>query len=325
MEKQLVDIDEHIIVESRLISLNSKYATERNNGEKLSQVSFDFNAIARKDAKTLYHTIAIQSAEIPASYYIVNETNNIINLTNNAETFSVVIAPGNYDALTFAAAFNLDFNAKFTNDATLEFNAITGKYSLLSDVIGESITMNLAATTAQTLIGVSPSAVGTLTFPFVAPPTPMPKLANFLGVTKIKVASNALAGANYDSVSLNTSTLVDTISTTATAFGLTIYNNIGRESFVKAKRIDEIDIQLYDQDDTAIDFNGIDWNFTIILNTHRKQTFSNTDGIINFQKLRSLITSAQPVAPLKEVLKDVKFSDNIKENFVEEEDVLLDL
>ncbi len=321
MTSQPASIEEHVITESRLISLNSKNATEYFNGDKKSSVSFDFNAIARKDNKILYHTIAIQSAEIPASYYNVNTTNNIINLTEGGQTFSVVIPPGNYDANTFATAFITAHNALFTNDATLSFNATTGKFALMSDVNAVAIVMNLLATTSQTLLGVNNDlhAGNTINFPYNAGnPTFMDRPANFLGVVKIKVASNALAGDNYDSVSLNTSTLIDTISTSATSFGLTIYNSLGRESFVKAKRIDEIDIQLHDQDDNVIDFNGIDWNFTIILNSHRKQMFSKDDGIINFQKLVKIKEANVKPEPLKEELADLQLEE-VKEVFREPE------
>lgn len=320
MTSQPATIEEHVITESRLISLNSKYATDFYNGDKKSSVNFDFNAIVRKDSMILYHTIAIQSAEIPASYYNVNTSNNTINLTEGAETFSVVIPPGNYDANTFITAFILAHNALFTNDATLSFNTTTGKFALMSDVNGVSIVMNLLNTTAQTILGVS----NTTSFPYSAGnPTNMDRPANFLGVVKIKVSSNALAGDNYDSVSLNTSTLIDTISTTATSFGLTIYNSLGRESFVKAKRIDEIDIQLHDQDDNPIDFNGTDWNFTIILNTHRKQMFSNDDGVINFDKLEAFREAVEKPEPLKKELEDLKVQD-VKEIFNEPEPVLDD-
>tara|TARA_R110002020_G_scaffold371060_2_gene582688 strand:+ start:217 stop:1221 length:1005 start_codon:yes stop_codon:yes gene_type:complete len=326
MTSQPAPIEEHVITESRLISLNSKFATDFFNGDNKSSVSFDFNAIVRKDSRILYHTIAIQSAEIPASYYNVNESNNTINLTEAAQTFSVVIPPGNYDANSFIAAFILAHNALFTNDATLSFNATTGKFALMSDVNAVAIVMNLLNTTAQTLLGVNNDLhpTNTINFPYNAGnPTSMDRPANFLGVVKIKVSSNALAGDNYDSVSLNTSTLIDTISTTATTFGLTIYNSLGRESFVKAKRIDEIDIQLHDQDDNDINFNGADWNFTIILNSHRKQMFSNDDGVINFDKLEAFKEAVEKPEPLKKELEGLEVQE-VKEVFREPEPIIDD-
>ena len=142
MSNDTVPIDEKIIIQSRIISLNSKYATEKINGSKLSNVSFDFNSIASKNRETLYHTVAIQSAEITASYYNVTAENNTINIseTGVGAAVDVVIPVGNYDANTYAAAFNLKANSVLANDATLSFNATTGKFAFMSDVVGITLT-----------------------------------------------------------------------------------------------------------------------------------------------------------------------------------------
>ena len=310
MTNQAEPIDEQVIVQSRIISLNSKYATNKLNGTKLSSVVFDFNAIASKNRETLYHTIAIQSAEITASYYNVNSSNNTINIseTGVGNPVNVLIPVGNYDANTYAAAFILAANAILANNATLAFNATTGKFNLMSDVNGITLTINVAATTAQSVIGIDPNSNANVVFPYAAnAPTSFPQLANFLGITKIKVNSNALAGDNYDSASLNTTTLVDTISTTASPFGITIYNSLGRESYVKAKKIDELDFQLLDQNNEFIDFNNIDWTMTIILNTHRRQHFTNDTGLIINDKLVATQKAVEKTDSLKEELDDVMF------------------
>ncbi len=301
------DTDEHVITQSKLISLNSKYATDKLNGDKLSMLSFDFNNIASKDKDTLYHTIAIQSAEIPSSYYNVNDNNNKISIRETTAFETITIAEGNYDANSFAAAFKVAFEATFTYSATLSYNSTTGKYSLVSSQTNQSLTLNVEATTAKTLLGIPETATGTLDFPYSATPSYFPLPVNFLGVTKIKVASNALAGDNYDSASLNTTTLVDTLSTTAVNFGITIFNSLGRESYVKAKRIDEIDIQMRDQNNRLLDFNGVNWTMTIILNTHKRQLFSKRDGTINFDKLVRFEKAQEETETLKEELKDISF------------------
>ena len=135
----------------------------------------------------------------------------------------------------------------------------------------------------------------------------MPLPANFLGVTKIKVLSNALAGENFDSNNLNTTTLIDTVSATATPFGLTTFNSLGRESFVKAKRIDDIDIQVLDQNNNFINFNGINWTMTLILNTHKRQLFSRTEGSISNDVYISLLKAKKKKESIKEELENVEF------------------
>ena len=303
------DIDEHVIIQSRLISLNSRFATAKLNGSKHSQLLFDFNSISPKSVDTLYHTIAIQSAEIPASYYNVNAANNIINISDSVgTTASITLTEGNYDANSFKTEFELKFNAAaFAGNATLDFSTVTGKYSLVSATVGTNLTINLATTTCREPLGLDLDAVGTQVFPYQAPPATFPNPANFLGVTKIKMLSDSLAGGNFDSNRLNTTTLVDTISATATPFGLTIYNSLGRESFVKAKRIDEIDVQLLDQNNNLIDFNGTNWTMTLLINTHRRQRFSKRDGSILNDKYVATIKALQKTQSLKEELEDVKF------------------
>lgn len=305
MSNDSVPIDEKIIVQSRIISLNSKYATDKINGSKLSNVSFDFNSIASKNRETLYHTVAIQSAEITASYYNVNSSNNVINITQAGIAAQAIAIPeGNYDAETFATAFNAGAGA--TYPVTLAFNSTTGKFSLVSATL--AITLNVAATTAQSIIGIDPASTTDLVFPTGgAVATAFPRLANFLGITKIKLGSNALAGDNYDSYALSTTTLVDTISATAVPFGITIFNSLGRESYIKAKRIDELDFQLLDQNNEFIDFNNVDWTLTLILNTHRRQTFSNDSGVIINDKVVASEKAKEPVDTIKEELEDVTF------------------
>jgi len=306
-QQQPVSIDEKIIIQSRLISLNSKYAT-KINGSKLSSVSFDFNGIASKNRETLFHTIAIQSAEITASYYNVDAGNNTINITETGyAAVDVIIPVGNYDATTYAAAFILAANAVLANNATLSFNETTGKFSLMSDVGGITLTINVAETTAQSIIGIDPNSTTDVVFPPAATATAFPQLANFLGITKIKINSNALAGDNYDSASLNTTTLVDTISTTATSFGLTVFNSLGRESSLKSKKIDEIDLQLLDQNNQFINFNNINWSLTIVLNTHRRQHFTNDSGVIINDKVVAIQNAREKPQGIEDELDDVIF------------------
>ncbi len=310
------NIDEHVIIQSRLISLNSKFATKKLNGSKLSSLLFDFNSIVTKDIDSLYNTVALQSAEIPSSYYNVNTTNNTINLTQgilSGTTASITIPVGNYDANTFAAAFIVAFNAAaFPNNATLAFSTLTGKFSLMSDQAGQLLTINLALTTARKILGIDDDATGTLAFNYSAGnPTFMPLIANFLGVTKIKILSDALAGGNYDSNNLNTTTLMDTISATAPVFGLTVFSSLGRESFVKGKRIDEIDLQILDQDNNFIDFNGINWTMTLLLNTHRRQTFSKVDASILNDRYEAIVDAQEKPEPLKKEVEELFDEDNL--------------
>ena len=272
------DIEEHVIVQSRLVSINSKFATTYLNGTKRSSMIFDFNNVSSKSTDTLYHTVAIQSAEIPASYY-------------NLATFKTL-----YET----AVNNIVLN--------ISFSSITGKYSIQETGSAQQvITFNATPSTSFDIMGLGSVDITFPPFSAQNLPSAFPALANFLGVTKFKILSNSLAGDNFDSNKLTTTTLIDTISASASDFGLTIYNSLGRESFVKAKRIDDIDIQVLDQDNNFIDFNGINWTLTLLLNTHRRQTFSKRDATINEEQYELAKKALKKVDTLKEELEDVQF------------------
>jgi hypothetical protein len=276
----------HIITETRLIVLNSKDATKLNGGMN-SNVIFEFNDIMLKSNDIIYTTLAVLDAEIPASYYNVNGNNNTTSITRNGVTTPVITASGNYNALEYITEFKSRYAIAFTGaNLAMSYDAIAGKYSIQDTAF--EITINSTGSTSYALLG---GVVGT-DYVFSNTATPMNSfnsLANFLGVTRIKLMSDTLVSRNVDSNNMTTTTLIDTLGASAGDFGLTVYNSLGRESLLLAKRIQEIDIQIKDQTNNFIDFNFIDWNITLILNIHRQSGANTGDGIINQQKLQRLI------------------------------------
>ena len=62
-------------------------------------------------------------------------------------------------------------------------------------------------------------------------------------------------------------------------FGLILYNNIENiESLVKNSQIDNLNIEIYDDEDTLINMNNQDWSITIELNTTLQVSY-NTQSI----------------------------------------------
>jgi len=279
-------IKPHLITESRLIVLNSKDATKLNGGMN-SNVVFEFNDIMLKSNDIIYTTLAVLDAEIPASYYNVNGNNNTTSITRNGVTALIITASGNYNALQYITEFKSKYETAFSGSTLdMTFDAIAGKYSIQDTAF--EITINSTGSTSYTLLG---GVVGT---DYIFSKTATPKnsfnsLANFLGVTRIKLMSDTLVSRNVDSNNMTTTTIIDTMGASAGDFGLTVYNSLGRESLLLAKRIQEIDIQIKDQANNFIDFNFINWNITLILNIHRQSGANTGDGIISHQKLQRIM------------------------------------
>ena len=304
------------IIENRLIVLNSKDAILLNGNQK-SNVLFNFKDVMLKSNDIFTVTMSLLDAEIPASYYNVNVNNATTSLTRNSVTYSIVISSGNYNVLQYIDEFKTVYNTETGGTLEMTFDSITGKISMKDTA--HDITINENLSTSYKLLGAlegtSPtfSKTATPSDSFDAP-------CNFLGVTRIKILSESLVSQNIDSHNLTTTTLIDTIGGTAGDFGLNIFNSLGRESLLLAKRIQNIDIQLRDQDNKFIDFNSIDWNISILLKIHRITSGETGDGIINNDKLQKLISAEDLIETTKkerdeELARIDKLNDN---DFLEE-------
>ena len=310
-DSKLINDSNEIIQDTKLVSLNSKFA-QRLNGTKNSRVLFDFINIIDKSKDNLFMTIAVQSAEIPASYYNVDSTNNLTKVLIGATTHDIDVPVGNYDADTYLAAFIIRYNTVTGATLTGSYSSTTGLFSLQDTA--NDITILGAGTTSFILWGGADGVIVNYVFLTAGTASSFPYPANFLGITKIKVCSDNLAGTNVDSSQLKTTTLIDTISATAIPFGLTIFNSLGRETFMKSKRIEEIDIQLKDQDDNLIDFNNAEWSMSFIINTHRRVMFREDMGrgiIVNdkFRKAERAVELVKKQGETEEELETLEFSE----------------
>jgi len=98
-------------LENKLITLNSDYGT-RLNGNYLSNMVFNFTGLLKQDASILSSNICAINAQIPVSFYIINESNNVMYYTLDETTFkSITISPANYNANTLFTAMVSGMNA----------------------------------------------------------------------------------------------------------------------------------------------------------------------------------------------------------------------
>lgn len=283
------------MIENRLIVLNSKDAILLNGNQK-SNVVFNFKDVMLKSNDIIMVTMSLLDAEIPASYYNVNSNNNKTSITRNSVTYSIVMTNGNYNVLQYIDDFKTLYNTATGGTLAMTFDSITGKISMKDTAFNLTINENLS--TSYKLLGALEGTNPTFS-KTASPADAFDAPCNFLGVTRIKILSESLVSQNIDSHNLTTTTLIDTIGGTAGDFGLNIFNSLGRESLLLAKRIQNIDIQLRDQDNNFIDFNAIDWNISILLKIHRLGSGHSGDGIINNDKLQKLITAEDLIETTK--------------------------
>jgi hypothetical protein len=263
------------ILDKRIIALTSKSGTLLNSSLK-SNVFFNFPNLFVKDPSVAYAEVGVVSAEIPVSFYTINETNNTF-ATNLVEggvgdiLKSNVIPLGNYTATSLITQFLATLAASYAANTTeplvsLTINRSNGKLAIgwVAPVAFNQITFFTSP--FMTLLGfvgnrslnpISQTAIAT--YPL-----------SLLGINKIYMSTNNLLTYNYDSGKNGYSNILATIEVDAPPYGVILYKNqTNTYNILRNDDVNSFTIELKDDVGNYIDFNNIDWNITLALNIYR--------------------------------------------------------
>lgn len=249
---------DYIQEDIRIINLYSQSATAYLNGTLKSNVNFNFKNILRDEPDIIYSTIGISTAQIPVSYYTINEYNNV--LVTDAGV--VTITRGNYTASTLRAVLKTELLILGITGMVVTINSSTGRL-----VFTASIPFTFTGGSAFDILGFVPNIVylsdenNIITAPY---------LLNLLGIQQLRINSSALACSNSNSTQMGESNLIGVIQSTAPPFGMILYANQTSYSVLKSKNVSIIDIQILDEDGNFVDFNNVDWTISLQLTIFRK-------------------------------------------------------
>lgn len=111
-----------IIKNTKHYYLNSNGGDIKNSYFK-SDIIFNIPNLIKDEKNILYHTVSIVHAEIPYSFFIINEYNNLISLS----TGNIYIDYGNYNANSLIAylKMKLPINMNITLNSTNGILSIT--------------------------------------------------------------------------------------------------------------------------------------------------------------------------------------------------------
>ena len=316
-----------LVLQSKLISLNSKDGTARNNlsDSYLSDLFFPFKSVLQIEKDIAYSTISIQSVEMANSFYNINTNNNTIKITKtiasngNTSSHTITIPIGNYSASSFKTEFNTQILAETGVTSTLALNNNNGIYSLTPANTTFTITI-LSTSTSLNVLGLSSGVDKTFTnggnnvFNFAC---------NFLGVTQLKIFSNSFTCSNLDSAGLSQNNLIDVISVSAPSYSLITYDSHNQESELKNKIIDGVDILILDANNQQIDFNFINWNITFLLNTYRVVDVKDYLTPVDFKDVLAEDKKEEPVIISPPPIKKVEIKKIVKPKIDKELDILL--
>jgi len=230
---------------SNQINLSSSSASIKN-GSNNSVMIFNIPVI-KKEQNILYNQVSLINAQIPVSYYTINESNNLLVLS----TGSFTLISGNYNATSFKTMLLTLLGVSFS----MTLDNSTGKYTL-TKIGGFTI---MPTTTCYKILGIEKNVTyvssGTLIFPYPC---------NFLGINRLKIKSSVFKTNNLDSNSNGHSDLLATIPVNVSQYSLITYDNlVNFKNIIHNEDVNFIDITITDETDTIVNFNGIDVHLTI--------------------------------------------------------------
>ena len=75
--------------DNRIITLNSQDG-EKLNGTYLSNVQFNFSGLLKEDKNQISSYVTVLNAQIPVSFYIIDETNNVLYYSDGVTTKTLI-------------------------------------------------------------------------------------------------------------------------------------------------------------------------------------------------------------------------------------------
>lgn len=284
-----------IKTESRLINMNSANALIKNNGTYNSDVVFKFPGLVKPEQYITGIQFQLLDAQLPVSFYNINYTNNTLNYQLSSVNYTITADVGNYNFNSLATQLVAKFLAN-GHIFTIKINKQNGIITIETPETNFILQVSSMFPVLGLLLSNHISSSFSLTADY-----PL----NLLGITKIKIQSVNLSSYNADSSNSGNSNNIGLIPVDQPSFGLIVFENKSSSKFdLRNNQIDEIDLQITDQNNNLINFNNIDWNLTILIETTREvETLSQTqmaDILKEQNKLLADMTQSEEPPPAQE-------------------------
>jgi len=273
--------------DNRTILLNSKYA-QYKNGTFKSNVVFPFKGIIKDEENIIQKYITVLDAQIPCSFYIINSTNKVLTVVLGANTYTLNLTLGNYNANSLITELISKIATIPTLTATIVINKSTGK---LTFTCSSSVTLVYTTSTIGTVLGLTANLTGTS--------ITLQQPLNLLGVKLLNIKSTALSVTAFTSENFGNSSILLSIPNNEASFNMISYTNQNslNNAVLFADIVDVIDIQILDESGNFIDFNGIDWTMNLGISIERERT-------VKFE--HNLLTAIQSLTPqLQSITNDL--------------------
>jgi len=251
-----------IYTKNKLITLSSKYGIQQNGTYK-SHLLFNFKNLLSDEQQYLKSEVIVLNAQIPVSFYVINDYNNVLTISGSGIlTTTITIDTGNYNANTLISELKSQFLTSGVVFSNIKINKNSGKLVftalLFTNYSFSGSMLDILGTTSSVE---SNSNVYRCIYPL-----------NLLGTERLSIKSEKLAVQSVSSLDYSFSNTLITIPVDVSPFSMISYNSQSdvNKNLLNVRTINEIDIQIYDEDNNLVNFNNLDWNITLVITTEIK-------------------------------------------------------
>ena len=253
-------------VETKIVALTSQSATIKYNGNALSNLFYALGNVFSNDDNIIHTQVQLLNAQIPYSFYVINQTNNQFRYRLGiGTTYTSTIPVGNYNGNSLITALKQALTA---NSITLEItlSSINGKLTFTHASFNFTF-FGSVANSILPILGFDDSTNYTSSGFTLGSPYPL----NLLGIKTLQVRTNNLIMSNISSVQGGQTTLLSTIPVDCTPFGMINYVDKGSHLMtIHNDSLDDLQIEIIDgESSNFIDFNNADWCMTLAFHIMR--------------------------------------------------------
>jgi hypothetical protein len=267
-----------------IVVLNSKFATTIYNPGYNSSCEFDLPEPIRRGKTDIKLCCSVLSFVCPNSIYNVNETNNILSVTNSyigtvPQTNPVLytIPVGNYNSQTLISTLLSILPSGFS----ISFNTINNKYTFNYT---QTFSIN-STSTAYQVLGFKANTTYLSTSNSLA----APYTCNFNGVEQINILLTSVNTNNIDCFSGNTKSSIIQPVQIPLGTNQILYQKTNEYNFmISQDMLDDLKIELRDSNNNLVNLNNQHFNlvlmFTVVRDIYRfrnSNSFHEITGIHN--------------------------------------------
>jgi hypothetical protein len=252
-----------IRTKTQLFNISSKNA---ENGSFKSQVNIQLPDLTFHHDHVQQIYMSVAHCEVPNSFYIVNYTNNFIEVDNIIYTIPV----GNYNASNMITALLALLPVGFS----ISYSNITNKYTW-SHTSAFTINASSPNCLINSVLGLgSVDIASSVSFPYTAI---LPFVVNFIPLPRINFRSNYFKFNNY-SLSDGSSDIFLPLQNNAGQQSMINYVNQTQNKFLITDRnITNFTISVCNDNNQLINFNNVDWYMTMQIDIDYLEPQRNTN------------------------------------------------